>query len=191
MVSLRNPQRPYQVIGLRVPARTSCLRVSRRELGRARDREATRRRGTSRGQRRKAGNRLTHHVQLIDARNGYHLWSERRSLRSKTSCDSGLRSRACFRCAWSVADAAGGKRFLKPSYTNVEAYDFYLRRPEALPQMDATERGVCPADVRKSRLRLTLGLLPRGPDWLMPTSTSFGGKGTARYEKRSAPATTR
>jgi TolB-like protein len=62
---------------LRVPARTSCfafrgLSLDARDIGRRLAVEAL-----LEGSVRKAGQRLRINVQLIDARNGYQLWSER------------------------------------------------------------------------------------------------------------------
>jgi adenylate cyclase len=67
-------------------------------------------------------------VQLIDARNGYHLWSERfdREIEDIFAIQDEI--------ARSVLGALGlsltrpeERQFLKSSTTNVEAYDFYLR----------------------------------------------------------------
>jgi adenylate cyclase len=63
--------------GLHVPARTSCfafrgLNLDAREIGQRLGVEAL-----LEGSVRKAGQRLRISVQLIDARNGFHLWSER------------------------------------------------------------------------------------------------------------------
>jgi adenylate cyclase len=117
-----------KVGGLHVPARTSCFAfrgasVDAREIGR--------RLGVDtllEGSIRKAGNRLRISVQLIDARNGYHLWSERfdRELEDIFAIQDEI--------AHSVLNALGlsltqreERRLLKPSTTNVQAYEFYLR----------------------------------------------------------------
>src|SRR5205814_8237216 len=77
---------------------------------------------------RKAGNRVRISVQLIDARNGYQLWSERfdREIEGIFAIQDEI--------ARSVIDALGlsltqreERRFLKASTKNVEAYEFYLR----------------------------------------------------------------
>jgi tetratricopeptide (TPR) repeat protein len=82
----------------------------------------------SRGSIRKAGNRVRIIVQLVDAENGYHLWSERfdREIEDIFAIQDEI--------AHSVLDALGlslaereERRFLKLSTTNVEAYEFYLR----------------------------------------------------------------
>src|SRR5207237_3887192 len=66
-----------KVSALHVAARTSCFAfrgtsIDAREIGRRLGVEAL-----LEGSIRKAGNRVRITVQLIDARNGYHLWSER------------------------------------------------------------------------------------------------------------------
>ena len=77
---------------------------------------------------RKAGNRLRISVQLIDARDGYQLWSQRfdREIEDIFAIQDEI--------ARSVLDALGlsltereERRFLKPSTANVEAYEIYLR----------------------------------------------------------------
>ena len=117
-----------KVGGLHVPARTSCFAfrgasVDAREIGRRLGVDAL-----LEGSIRKAGNRLRISVQLIDARNGYHLWSERfdRELEDIFAVQDEI--------AHSVLTALGlsltqreERRLLKPSTTNVQAYEFYLR----------------------------------------------------------------
>ena len=117
-----------KVAGLRVPARTSCFAfrgksVDAREIGKRLGVETL-----LDGSIRKAGNRLRISVQLIDARDGYQLWSERfdREIEDIFAIQDEI--------ARSVLDALGlsltereERRFLKPSTTNVEAYEFYLR----------------------------------------------------------------
>jgi adenylate cyclase len=117
-----------KVGGLHVPARSSCFAfrgasVDAREIGR--------RLGVDtllEGTIRKAGNRLRISIQLIDARNGYHLWSERfdREIEDIFAIQDEI--------AHSVLDALGfsltqreERRLLKSSTTNVQAYEFYLR----------------------------------------------------------------
>jgi adenylate cyclase len=117
-----------KVAGLRVPARTSCFafrgtNVDAREIGRRLGVETF-----LEGSIRKAGNRLRISVQLIDARNGYQLWSEQfdREIEDIFAIQDEI--------ARSVLDALGlsltereQRRFLKQSTANVEAYEFYLR----------------------------------------------------------------
>jgi adenylate cyclase len=114
--------------GLHVPARTSCFAfrgasVDARDIGRRLSVEAF-----LEGSIRKSGNRLRVTVQLIDARNGYQLWSERfdREIDDIFAIQDEI--------ARSVTNALGlslSKReegdLIKQSTSNVEAYEFYLR----------------------------------------------------------------
>ncbi|MGB9476482.1 MAG: adenylate/guanylate cyclase domain-containing protein, partial [Candidatus Udaeobacter sp.] len=114
--------------GLHVPARTSCFAfrgtsVDAREIGKRLGVETL-----LDGSIRKAGNRLRITVQLVDAQNGYYLWSERfdREIEDIFAIQDEI--------ARSVLDALGlsrserqERRFLQPPTTNVEAYEFYLR----------------------------------------------------------------
>jgi adenylate cyclase len=114
--------------GLHVPARTSCFAfrgttVDAREIGRRLGVDAL-----LEGSIRKAGNRVRITVQLIDARNGFQLWSERfdRELNDIFAIQDEI---AC-----SVINALGlsltqreERTLLKRSTANVEAYEFYLR----------------------------------------------------------------
>jgi adenylate cyclase len=117
-----------KVAGLHVPARTSCFAfrgtsVDARDIGRQLGVEAL-----LEGSVRKAGNRLRITVQLIDARNGYHLWSKR--------FDRGTDDIFVIQdeIAHSVVNATGlalsqseEHALVKRSTTSVEAYEFYLR----------------------------------------------------------------
>ncbi len=117
-----------KVSGLHVPARTSCFafrgtNVDAREIGKRLGVETL-----LEGSIRKAGNRLRITVQLVDARDGYQLWSERfdREIEDIFAIQDEI--------ARSVLDALGlsltqreERRFLKASTTNVQAYEFYLR----------------------------------------------------------------
>ncbi|HEY4273539.1 MAG TPA: tetratricopeptide repeat protein [Candidatus Udaeobacter sp.] len=117
-----------KVAGLHVPARTSCFAfrgtsVDAREIGTRLGVETF-----LEGSIRKAGNRVRIIVQLVDAENGYHLWSERfdREIENIFAIQDEI--------ARSVLDALGlsltereERRFLKAPTTNVQAYEFYLR----------------------------------------------------------------
>jgi adenylate cyclase len=117
-----------KVGALHVAARTSCFAfrgtsIDAREIGRRLGVEAL-----LEGSIRKAGNRVRITVQLIDARNGYHLWSKRfdREIEDIFAIQDEI--------ARSVIDALGlsltqreERRLLKASTKNVEAYEFYLR----------------------------------------------------------------
>lgn len=117
-----------KVGALHVAARTSSFAfrgtsIDVREIGRRLGVDALLEGGI-----RKAGNRVRITVQLIDARNGYQLWSERfdRQIENIFAIQDEI--------ARSVIDALGlsltqpeQRRFLKASTKNVEAYEFYLR----------------------------------------------------------------
>jgi adenylate cyclase len=117
-----------KVGGLHVPARTSCFafrgaNVDAREIGKRLGVDAL-----LEGSIRKAGNRLRITVQLINAHNGYRLWSERfdREPDDIFAIQDEIAS--------SVVDALGlsltrreERRLLKRSTSNVPAYEFYLR----------------------------------------------------------------
>ena len=124
-----------KVGALHVAARTSCFAfrgttVDAREIGRRLGVEAL-----LEGSIRKAGDRVRTTVQLIDARNGYQLWSERfdREIEDIFAIQDEI--------ARSVIDALGlsltqreERRLLKASTKNVEAYEFYLRARKLFQQ---------------------------------------------------------
>ncbi len=113
---------------LRVPARTSCfafrgLNLDARDIGRRLGVEAL-----LEGSVRKAGQRLRISVQLINARNGYHLWSERfdRDVADIFAIQDEI-ARSVVR-ALGLSTGQGEERYMVKTLTaNVEAYEFYLR----------------------------------------------------------------
>jgi adenylate cyclase len=117
-----------KVAGLRVPARTSCFAfrgtsVDAREIGKRLGVETL-----LEGSIRKAGNRLRISVQLIDARNGYQLWSKRfdREIEDIFAIQDEIARRVLDALGLSLTEREQ-RRFLKPSTAKVEAYEFYLR----------------------------------------------------------------
>ncbi len=136
-----------KVGALHVAARTSSFAfrgtsIDAREIGRRLGVEAL-----LEGSIRKAGNRVRVSVQLIDARNGYHLWSDRfdREIEDIFAIQDEI--------ARSVIDALGlsltqreERRLLKASTKNVEAYEFYLRARKLFQQW-TPEHTACPTDV--------------------------------------------
>jgi adenylate cyclase len=114
--------------GLHIPARTSCfafrgLNLDARDIGQRLGVDAL-----LEGSVRKAGQRLRISVQLIDAQNGYQLWSERfdREIADIFAIQDEIAS--------SVINALGlsstkrdERHLVQHSTTNVEAYEFYLR----------------------------------------------------------------
>jgi len=117
-----------KVEGLHVPARTSCFAFRGTGLD---AREIADRLGVEAlldGSIRKAGKRVRITVQLIDAANGYQLWSERfdRELEDIFAIQDEI-ARSVLESLGLALTQRGEFRFPKPSTTNVEAYEFYLR----------------------------------------------------------------
>jgi adenylate cyclase len=117
-----------KVAGLHVPARTSCFafrgtNVDARVIGKRLGVEAF-----LEGSIRKAGNRLRIMVQLVETQNGYHLWSERfdREIDDIFAIQDEIARRVLDALGLSLTQREE-RRLLKPSTTNVQAYEFYLR----------------------------------------------------------------
>jgi len=117
-----------KVDGLHVPARTSCFAfrgatADAREIGRRLGVEAL-----LDGSIRKAGKRVRISVQLIDAANGYQLWSERfdREIEDIFVVQDEI-ARSVLESLGLALTEREEARFLKPSTANMEAYEFYLR----------------------------------------------------------------
>jgi adenylate cyclase len=117
-----------RVGGLHVPARTSCFAFRGAGLDAC---EIGKRLGVETlldGSIRKAGKRVRISVQLIDASNGYQLWSER--FDRETEDIFAIQDEIARSVLESLGLALTEReefRFLKPSTTNIEAYEFYLR----------------------------------------------------------------
>jgi adenylate cyclase len=114
--------------GLHIPARTSCFAfrgssLDARDIGKRLGVEAL-----LEGSVRKAGRQLRISVQLIDARNGYHLWSERfdRETADVFAIQDEIASSVVSALGLSLAQREG-RHLIKQSTTKVEAYEFYLR----------------------------------------------------------------
>src|SRR5437867_1915616 len=117
-----------KVGALHVAARTSCFAfrgtsIDAREIGRRLGVEAL-----LEGSIRKARNRVRISVQLIDARNGYQLWSERfdREIDDIFAIQDEIASSVIDALRLSLTQREE-RRFLKASTKNVDAYEFYLR----------------------------------------------------------------
>jgi adenylate cyclase len=117
-----------KVAGLHVPARTSCFSfrgatLDAREIGKRLGVEAL-----LDGSIRKAGKRVRISVQLVDANNGYQLWSERfdREIEDIFAIQDEI-ARSVLESLGLALTEREEFRFLKPSTTNIEAYEFYLR----------------------------------------------------------------
>jgi adenylate cyclase len=114
--------------GLHIPARTSCfafrgLSLDAREIGKRLGVDAL-----LEGSVRKAARQLRISVQLIDARNGYHLWSERfdREIADVFAIQDEIASSVVGALGLSLGQREG-RHLIKQSTTKVEAYEFYLR----------------------------------------------------------------
>ena len=117
-----------KVGGLHVPARTSCFAFRGRRLD---ARAIGKRLGVETlldGSIRRVGKRVRISVQLIDARNGYQLWSERfdREIEDIFAIQDEI-ARSVLESLGLALTEREEFRFLKPSTANVEAYEFYLR----------------------------------------------------------------
>jgi adenylate cyclase len=117
-----------KVVGLHVPARTSCFAFRGASLD---AREIGKRLGVETlldGSIRKAGKRLRISVQLIDVSNGYQLWSERfdREIEDVFAIQDEI-ARSVLESLGLALTEREEFRFLKPSTTNIEAYESYLR----------------------------------------------------------------
>jgi adenylate cyclase len=117
-----------KVGGLHVPARTSCFAfrgasVDARIIGERLGVEAL-----LEGSIRKARNRVRIIVQLVDARHGYQLWSERfdRELEDIFAIQDEIAHSVITGLGLSVTSRQE-RRLLTSSTENVQAYEFYLR----------------------------------------------------------------
>src|SRR4029077_21064362 len=117
-----------KVGGLHVPARTSCFAFRETTLD---AREIGERLGVETlldGSIRKAGKRVRISVQLVDVSNGYQLWSERfdREIEDIFAIQDEI-ARSVLESLGLALTEREEFRFLKPTTTNIEAYEFYLR----------------------------------------------------------------
>jgi adenylate cyclase len=117
-----------KVGGLHVPARTSCFAFRGATLD---AREIGKRLGVETlldGSIRRAGKRVRISVQLVDTSNGYQLWSERfdREIEDIFAIQDEI-ARSVLESLGLALTEREEFRFLKPTTTNIEAYEFYLR----------------------------------------------------------------
>ena len=117
-----------KVGGLHVPARTSCFAFRGATLD---AREIGQRLGVETlldGSIRKSGKRVRISVQLVDASNGYQLWSERfdREIEDIFAIQDEI-ARSVLESLGLALSEREEFRFLKPSTNNIEAYEAYLR----------------------------------------------------------------
>ena len=114
--------------GLHVPARTSCFAFRETTLD---AREIGQRLGVETlldGSIRKSGKRVRISVQLVDASNGYQFWSERfdREIEDIFAIQDEI-ARSVLESLGLALTEREEFRFLKPSTSNIEAYESYLR----------------------------------------------------------------
>ena len=117
-----------KIRGLHVPARTSCFAFRGTSLD---AREIGQRLGVETlldGSIRKSGKRVRISVQLVDASNGYQLWSERfdREIEDIFAIQDEI-ARSVLESLGLALSERDEFRFLKPSTRNIEAYEAYLR----------------------------------------------------------------
>lgn len=117
-----------RIRGLHVPARTSCFAFRETSLD---AREIGQRLGVETlldGSIRKSGKRVRISVQLVDASNGYQLWSERfdREIEDIFAIQDEI-ARSVLESLGLALSEREEFRFLKPSTSNIEAYEAYLR----------------------------------------------------------------
>jgi len=117
-----------QIRGLHVPARTSCFAFRETSLD---AREIGQRLGVETlldGSIRKSGKRVRISVQLVDASNGYQLWSERfdREIEDIFAIQDEI-ARSVLESLGLALSEREEFRFVRPSTRNIEAYEAYLR----------------------------------------------------------------
>jgi adenylate cyclase len=121
---------------LHVPARTSCFafkgqNTDVREIGKTLGVDAV-----LEGSVRKDGDRLRITAQLVDVRNGYHLWSERfdRTLHDVFAIQDEIARRVVDELDLSLADYEQASVSRAPS-VDVRAYEYYLRGRQLFHQI--------------------------------------------------------
>ncbi|HQR29542.1 MAG TPA: tetratricopeptide repeat protein, partial [Anaeromyxobacteraceae bacterium] len=135
-----------QVPGLRVPARTSSFAFKGKALDVGRIADALHVAAVLEGSVRKVGGRIRVTVQLVDARNGYHLWSQTfdRELKDVFAIQDEI-SRAIAAALELKLAPAGALPSGRPgATTNPAAYESYLKGRQALGERN-------PASIEKAR----------------------------------------
>jgi adenylate cyclase len=122
--------------GLRVASRTASFRfrdgsIDPREIGRQLNVDAI-----LEGSVRKAGDRLKITAQLIDAKDGYHLWSEsyERQIEDVFAIQSDIAKSVAEAMKFSLSGPALG-RSLRYAPSNMAAYEYYLRGRQMAGQL--------------------------------------------------------
>jgi adenylate cyclase len=137
--------------GLRVASRTASFRfrdgsVDPREIGRQLGVGAI-----LEGSVRKAGDQLRVTAQLIDTRDGYHLWSHTydRPLADIFAIQSEIARCVAGALKLSLAGSVAG-RFQRYAPRNIEAYDFYLRGRQLMAQINGPAWRAAPQMFRRA-----------------------------------------
>ena len=173
-----------RIRGLHVPARTSCFAFRGTSLD---AREIGQRLGVETlldGSIRKSGKRVRISVQLVDASNGYQLWSERfdREIEDIFAIQDEI-ARSVLESLGLALSEREEFRFLKPSTSNIEAYEAYLRGRKLYHKW--TRQSVEFARQMFERaVKIDRTSLPRGQAWPTFMSISFDGDGRHRIWKR-------
>ncbi len=117
-----------QVRGLRVAARTSCFAFKGRNADAREIGERLRVRTLLEGSVRKAGDRVRITAQLINAADGYHLWSQtyERTLADVFAVQDEL-ARAIARTLTRTVTGTSSGPLVQPQTDNLDAYTSYLR----------------------------------------------------------------
>jgi len=117
------------VEGLRVAARTSAFALKEKNLDVQTIGEKLHVRTVVEGSVRKAGNRLKITAQLIDATNGYHLWSDtyERDLNDVFAIQSEISRAIVGALRLKLAGAGSGTSLVARPTKDVAAYDLYLK----------------------------------------------------------------
>ncbi len=115
-----------QIRGLKVSARTSSFSFRGKEADIPEIRDKLKVENILEGSVRRSGNRIRITVQLIDAVNGYHLWSQRydREMADVFAVQDEISQAVAEKLR---IELAAGPRFVKRRTKNVEAYNLYLK----------------------------------------------------------------
>ena len=138
-----------QIEQLHVVARSSAFSFKGKQMDPRVVGEQLKVRTVLEGSVRKAGNRLRITVQLVNAADGYHLWSERYDREMKEIFD--IQDEIARSVAERLKVTLGGRQqqLVKVGTEDLEAYQLYLkgrvllfRRDSAIPYLDCFERAV-------------------------------------------------
>lgn len=130
-----------KVKGLLVTSRTSCFAFKKRH-------EDAREIGSKlnvdkilEGSVRRAGDRVRISAQLINATDGYHIWSEtfNRDLHDIFELQDEIARIIVFKLRESISERPGSRQFVKPITDNLDAYSLYLKGVFFLNKLTPTD----------------------------------------------------